>query len=103
MCIRSDLRGDQSPVLAAVGPMQFEVASHRMATEFNSPIRLERLGYSRARLTSQGDAPELNSIRGVEVLIRSDGDLLVLFPDRWRAEAVARQNPDLMLETLVAG
>ena len=29
--LRSDLRGDQAPVLAAVGPMQFEVAEHRMA------------------------------------------------------------------------
>jgi peptide chain release factor 3 len=28
------------PVLAAVGPMQFEVAEHRMAGEFSSPVRL---------------------------------------------------------------
>lgn len=31
--LRSDRRGEQAPVLAAVGPMQFEVATHRMATE----------------------------------------------------------------------
>ena len=35
--LRSDLRGDQAPVLAAVGPMQFEVATHRMTHEFNAP------------------------------------------------------------------
>jgi len=101
--LRSDVRGEQSPVLAAVGPMQFEVASERMSADFNSPIRLERLDYSVARRTSAGDAPELNGMRGVEVLTRSDGELLALFPDRWRAEAVARQHPELMLEKLVAG
>ena len=30
--LRSDRRGDQAPVLAAVGPMQFEVVDHRMGT-----------------------------------------------------------------------
>ena len=34
----SDRRGDQAPVLAAVGPLQFELSSQRMATEFNAPI-----------------------------------------------------------------
>ena len=44
--LRSDRRGDQAPVLAVVGPMQFEVAQHRMEHEFNAPIDLERLPYS---------------------------------------------------------
>ena len=48
--LRSDLRGDQAPVLAAVGPMQFEVAEHRMAGEFSAPVRLDRLEYTLARL-----------------------------------------------------
>ena len=34
--LRSDLRGDQAPVFAAVGPMQFEVATHRLETEFKA-------------------------------------------------------------------
>ena len=42
--LRSDRRGDQAPVFAAVGPMQFEVAEHRMEHEFGAPISLERLG-----------------------------------------------------------
>jgi peptide chain release factor 3 len=101
--LRSEVRGDQAPVLAAVGPMQFEVAEARMATEFNAPIRLERLGYSVARRTTAEHAVEVNDLRGVEVLTRSDGTLLALFPDRWRAEAVERQHPHLVLERLVAG
>ena len=32
--------GDQAPVLAAVGPMQFEVAVHRLENEFGAPVEL---------------------------------------------------------------
>ena len=101
--LRSEMRGDQAPVLAAVGPMQFEVAEARMGAEFNSPVRLERLGYSVARRTRPQDVGVLNGLSGVEVLVRSDGELLALFPDRWRAQSVERLHPDLLLEPLVAG
>ncbi|HEU4675392.1 MAG TPA: peptide chain release factor 3 [Motilibacteraceae bacterium] len=101
--LRSELRGDQAPVLAAVGPMQFEVAVHRMETEFNAPVRLERLEYTIARRTRAEDVAILAAQRGVEVLQRSDGALLALFPDRWKLAAVQRANPDLVLDTLVAG
>src|SRR3712207_8471324 len=53
--LRSDLRGDQAPVLAAVGPMQFEVAEHRMAGEFGAPITLDRLPYTLARRTTRSE------------------------------------------------
>ena len=52
--LRSDLRGNQSPVLAAVGPMQFEVAVARMESEFDAPVRLEHLDYTQARRTDAG-------------------------------------------------
>ena len=57
--LRSDVRGDQAPVLAAVGPMQFEVVEQRMTAEFNAPVRLERLDYSVARRTRPEDVVEL--------------------------------------------
>ena len=101
--LRSDLRGDQAPVLAAVGPMQYEVVSHRMEHEFNAPIHLEQLGYTLARLVHPDQADEVNALSGVEVLRRSDGALLALFPDKWRAESVGRLHPHLELATLVAG
>ncbi|GAA4752550.1 peptide chain release factor 3 [Nocardioides endophyticus] len=101
--LRSDLRGDQSPVLAAVGPMQFEVVQERMTNEFNSPIRLSRLDYQVARRTDAAGATALAGKRGVEVLQRSDGTYLALFVDQWRAGTTARDNPDVMLEALPAG
>ena len=101
--LRSDMRGPQSPVLAAVGPMQFEVAVARMASEFGAPIRLETLAYTQARRTDAASAPELDSVRGIEVMARNDGTLLVLAPDKWRMSVVERDHPDLTLEPLLAG
>jgi peptide chain release factor 3 len=101
--LRSDYRGNQSPVLAAVGPMQFEVAVARMAAEFHAPVRLEPLPYTQARRTDRASAAELAALRGVEVLERSDGTLLAIVADQWRLRAVAKDNPHLTLETLVAG
>ncbi len=100
--LRSDLRGDQAPVLAAVGPMQFEVATHRMAHEFNAPVRLDRLDYTLARRTRAEDAQALDRIRGVEVLTRGDGAVLALFPDRWRLQIVQRDHRQVVLDPLVA-
>jgi peptide chain release factor 3 len=99
--LRSDLRGDQAPVLAAVGPMQFEVAEHRMAGEFNSPISLDRLGYSLARRTDTEGRDRLRGQRAVEVLSRSDGVLLAVFSDRWRLQSVERELTDILLAPLV--
>ncbi|WP_407342604.1 peptide chain release factor 3 [Pengzhenrongella phosphoraccumulans] len=100
--LRSDLRGDQAPVLAAVGPMQFEVAEHRMAMEFNSPVRLERLDYSVAMRTTREWIKALDAERGVEVLQRADGELLALFPNTWRIASVRRNHPGAVLEPPVA-
>lgn len=99
--LRSDLRGDQAPVLGAVGPMQFEVAEDRMTNEFNAPCTLERLNFSLARRTTPESVPTLARERNVEVLSRSDGELLALFFDRWRLQGVEKNHPDLVLEPLV--
>ncbi len=100
--LRSDLRGDQAPVLAAVGPMQFEVAAHRMKGEMGAEISLDRLPYSLARRTTKEWAVELDRQSGVEVLARSDGELLAVFADAWRLGRTQRDLPDAVLEPLVA-
>ena len=100
--LRSDLRGDQAPVLAAVGPMQFEVATHRMATELSAPIALEPLPYQVARIVDPEDAEFMNKQVSAEVLTRSDGVLLVLFSTPWRLQGFQRDNPDITLHSLVA-
>lgn len=100
--LRNDLRGDASPVLAAVGPMQFEVVTARMKAEFNVDTVLEPLGYTLARRTDEASAPELDRQRGVEVFTRSDGAVLALFSDKWRLAFIEKEFGDLTLEPLVA-
>ncbi|MGW4248036.1 peptide chain release factor 3 [Nocardia sp. NPDC004722] len=101
--LRNDARGEQSPVLAAVGPMQFEVVTARMQSEFNVETQLDHLPYQLARRTDAESAEELSRQRGVEVFTRTDGAILALFSDKWRLQYITKEMPKLTLELLVAG
>ena len=57
--LSSDLRGDQAPVLAAVGPLQFDVVLHRLEHEFGARSDLTRLDYELARRTDAEGAEAL--------------------------------------------
>lgn len=99
----SDHRGLQAPVLAAVGPMQFDVVLHRLQYEFGVPATLEALPYRLARRTDKAGRELLEGARGVEVLTRnSDGELLAVFADQWRLNLISRDLPELTLELLIA-
>jgi peptide chain release factor 3 len=100
--LRSDRRGDQAPVFAAVGPMQFEVATHRMAAELSAPIQLESLPYTVARAVDPDDAEFVGRQPSVEVLTRTDGVMLAIFSTKWRLEGFQRDNPKVRLHSLVA-
>jgi peptide chain release factor 3 len=102
--LSSDLRGDQAPVLAAVGPLQFDVVLHRLEHEFGAKSELSRLDYSIARLTDETGVAALAGARGAEVLTRRlDGAMLALFADKWRLNAIQRDNPAVRLDSLLAG
>ncbi|MEZ5137603.1 MAG: peptide chain release factor 3 [Acidimicrobiales bacterium] len=95
--------GDQAPVLAAVGPMQFEVAVHRLETEFGAPVELSPTSYTVARRTDAASASALRAMRGVDVLGRSDGTLIAVFESVYWLDRLAADQPELVLEPLVAG
>ncbi len=99
----SEARGDGAPILAAVGPLQFEVASFRMEHEFKAPVRTEHLEYTLARLASEGDTRLLAGHHGVELVRRTDGAALVLVRDIWTLRALQRAVPELVLDPLPAG
>jgi peptide chain release factor 3 len=102
--LSSDLRGDQAPVLAAVGPLQFDVVLHRLEHEFGARSDLDHLDYTIARRTDLAGVEALRGQRAVEVLTRRlDGATLALFSDKWRLGQVERENPGIMLEPLIAG
>ena len=98
--LRSERRSQQTPVLAAVGPMQFEVVSHRMEHDFRAPVRLESLPYTFARRTRHQDINLIERRAGVEVVARQDGTHLALFSDQWQVKWVLRDHPDVVLESL---
>ncbi len=101
--LRSNLRGDQAPVLAAVGPMQFEVVVDRLKREFSTEVSLDHLDYQLALQVDRAGSDAVNSSMGAEVLARTDGTLLAVFTDRWRMQRIARDNPDVDLQPLAAG
>ncbi|ANI92978.1 Peptide chain release factor 3 [Dietzia timorensis] len=100
--LRNDLRGEANPVMAAVGPMQFEVVTARMMAEFKIEVVVENLPYTIARGTDSESAAELGRQRGVEVFTRSDGELLALFGDKWRLAYIEKELDHLTIEPLVA-
>ncbi|HIV58668.1 MAG TPA: peptide chain release factor 3 [Candidatus Stackebrandtia faecavium] len=99
----SQQRGEGLPVLAAVGPMQFEVATTRLQAEFNVPVEIDHLGYSLARRTDAAGAEALRTAPGVEIFRRArDEEILAAFPNRWRLQTVSGDHPNVLLEPLLA-
>lgn len=95
-------RGDQEPVLAAVGPMQFEVVQHRLENEFRVPVALHATDYVVARLTDEPGEQALAVVRDASVLHRSDGTPLALFKSHFMLERFERENPEVKLEKILA-
>ncbi len=94
--------GDQAPVLAAVGPMQFEVATYRLETEFGAEIELTATPYTIARRTDAASTSALRAMQGVDVLERDDGTHLALFESRYWMDRVVTDHPELTLVRMVA-
>lgn len=100
--LKNDLRGEAAPVMAAVGPMQFEVMQARMENEYNVETITESIPYTVARKTTAETAKELQKQRGVEIFTRMDGQLIALFGDKWRLQFIEKEHPEFELEPLVA-
>ena len=99
--LRHDDLGDQAPIWAAVGQLQFEVAAWRMEHEFGSPVRLEGTRFEVARATDDPSATALDTMRDVDVYRRESGAPLALFRSRYVAERISRDHPELVLDTLI--
>ncbi|HEY9555994.1 MAG TPA: peptide chain release factor 3 [Acidimicrobiales bacterium] len=94
--------GDQAPMLAAVGPMQFEVALHRLENEFGAPTELSPTTWRIARRTDEASTAPLRGMQGVAVYVRADGTRYALFESPYWLARVEGDHPDLVLERLVA-
>jgi peptide chain release factor 3 len=89
-------RGDQgggAPIVAAVGPLQFEVVQARMLSEYGVDVRLETIPYSCARWAMAGwddvDAADAdNQLYGVMQLEDAYGRPVLLFNAEWKMNKV---------------
>jgi len=97
-----------SYLLAAVGPLQFEVLLHRLEHEYGAEARLERAPWTivrwwrepgaaiPTRSTLDRDARPSTST-GSRVAFDDRGRSLVLFADRWALRSFQSVHPDLEL------
>ena len=90
-----------SPVLGAVGQMQFEVFSHRLEFEFGSKIDMTPTSWAVARRTDAETAEQVRTLRGTRVLSSLDGTLFALFDSTGRLARTVGDNPDWVLERVV--
>jgi peptide chain release factor 3 len=74
-----------SPIVGAVGQLQFEVLLHRLAHEYGAEARLHRLGYMAARWV-EGDQDAIEEIvrsYGRARVYDTSGRPLLLFENEW--------------------
>jgi peptide chain release factor 3 len=93
---------DPSPILAAVGPLQFDVAVERLAGEFGVTVGIDHRDWSLARRIEPADAAAVRGSRWGEILERGDGTHLVVFRHRYALEQLERDLPDLVLDAMTA-
>ena len=94
--------GDASPVLAAVGQLQFDVFANRLEFEFNAPIEISPASYQAIRVTDKESADVLRQKPGVRILARFSGDLVALFENKYALQRIEQNEPELRLDPIVA-
>jgi len=96
-----DLPGRRQKVmlLAAVGPLQFEIVQYRLKSEYNAESRIESAPWQFARWCP-GPVPDLETLiipSGVEYATSNRGEHMFLFPDSWSERYFVERNPQLKL------
>ena len=90
-----------TPVLGAVGQMQFEVFAHRLEHEFGSVVEMTPTAWVVARKTDTDTAEKIRELRGTRVLGSLDGTLFALFDSTGRLARTIDEYPDWTLERVV--
>jgi peptide chain release factor 3 len=99
--LHRDPGADPAPVLAGVGPLQFEVAVDRMKNEYGVEVALEPTRWTLARRTDEEGEKILRGNPHVDVLHRTDGTPLALFTSEFMLERCERLHPDVTLDRLL--
>lgn len=93
--------GQRVPLLAAVGPLQFEVVQYRLESEYGAPSRLETAAWQLLKWLRAGTTTdELNALKlptGCRIAYDAGEQPVVLFPSTWTLDYFKKQNPDAPL------
>lgn len=84
-------------LLAAVGPLQFEVVQYRLENEYGAECRFETLPYIAARWFAPKDGSNTNPTlppMGVTLARDLDDNRVALFADNWSIRSFTERNPD---------
>jgi peptide chain release factor 3 len=92
--------GEQEPILAGVGQLQFEVAQYRMQHEFGCEVALVETGWELARHVDRADANRIRGQRGSLLVEDSAGRTLVLFQSAYALQWAMQDLPDVSFHEL---
>ncbi len=92
------------PLLAAVGPLQFDVFKYRLESEYGAEARLEPAPWTVIRWLDWQDAtPDYAGLvmpGGVSIAFDAHDDPVVLFPNEWLIRFFLEKNSGVRLHTL---
>jgi peptide chain release factor 3 len=92
------------PLLAAVGPLQFEVVQYRLESEYGAPSRLEPAPWNTVRwLPADFNIAHWEQLKlptGAKLGLDVDGLALALFTSEWSMNYFVESNPGMTLSLL---
>ena len=93
----------KTPILAAVGPLQFEVVQYRLKSEYGAESRLEKARWQHVRWWRKNGSPEgwmpdllSDSTHGID----NAGRPVIFFSDEWSIRNFQKRLPEVELSTL---
>ncbi|HET6247198.1 MAG TPA: peptide chain release factor 3 [Tepidisphaeraceae bacterium] len=92
-----------TPLLAAVGPLQFEVVQYRLQSEYGAESRLESAPWSVLRWLSPEvplDSLEGTLPSGTKLAFDAERRAVLLFPSEWAMNYFQKQNRDVVLSDI---
>jgi peptide chain release factor 3 len=99
--LRRQRESDPMPVLAGVGPLQFDVAVDRLENEFGASVALDPAPWTVARRTDEAGAERVRRSSLADVLVAADGSLLAVFRSRHGLEYFERDHPEVLLDHIL--
>jgi peptide chain release factor 3 len=96
--------GQRVPVLAAVGPLQFEVVQYRLESEFGAASRIELASWNLLRWIDPAydvkKFPREILPHGCALAENAEGRHAILFPGEWELRYFKEKNPDFKLSDI---